>query len=623
MDEYDGKMKIKENPANRSIIFALFLLLLVLSFINTASFRQDHFQELDSRLSYELMQHDPYSVLRYVSYSYSASSWSVPDKINSGLKLSEILEMTPDSVLLRLRNKSFFEAALQRYNDQNLRPESAEEIRLFIDQVLEKRPNLANLPAHGVYRVLLSNLINSLDLDERVASTIKFPLASTYSPGMGLLYYLVYPEPDTYESFFSGALFVVQFLNHFSVFVLVLLLIKIGVPYFAAIISGLFTLFSISFYSYGFHLGSTVFNLATFSLFFYAVVSLQQSVNYYSRLGIISAVLIYFSYLMAIPIAGLFLSHFVNIFKSVPSDKHLLKKITVSAGTLVLKKKGAIILIIMCLLIFFQPGQGIRGPMREFSEIGYYVYYSILNLVAWFNEGGENIYLIQLTFFSILILLGVKTFVARLGVMSSQSQFYLITCATILVYVVLLLMGSLNFAPARHILFLKVFIAFFYAFGLMLAMEKIKFFLGTKFQISAICLIGIVGLLAQHQRFEQVRDPIMDLVIPKEVSRAIATHPDAFESYVRLPIRTSSSFSFDENKGHTLVYLSQTIHFDEWLANANFSENQRHMIKEIRTVKNIEDKYSFMPFSAGVIDDGRFSFNRGNGLYATIFRVIL
>ena len=101
-----------------------------------------------------------------------------------------------------------------------------------------------------------------------ITRTLDFPLASTYSVGMGIIYAGVYGFTDNYSSFFSVATFITQLLTHLSIFLLFLTLLNLRIPIFYSALASLFSLFSISLYSYGFHLGSTTFALFAFSLFF-------------------------------------------------------------------------------------------------------------------------------------------------------------------------------------------------------------------------------------------------------------------------------------------------------------------------------------------------------------------
>ena len=80
----------------------LFLVILLISFISAISFRTDHYQELDSRLTYNLFEYDPSRVAKYVSGSFFDI-----DSNNSLIRLSGIIDTAPNSVLISLKDSLF------------------------------------------------------------------------------------------------------------------------------------------------------------------------------------------------------------------------------------------------------------------------------------------------------------------------------------------------------------------------------------------------------------------------------------------------------------------------------------------------------------------------------------
>ena len=63
----------------------------------------------------------------------------------------------------------------------------------------------------------------------------------------------------------------------------------------------------------------------------------------------------------------------------------------------------------------------------------------------------------------------------------------------------------------------------------------------------------------------------------------------------------------------SFYFISQTTALNEldqkYLDKIVFEESH------VKAILEIEDQYSFMPFSSPKFKDGRFAFNRGNGMY--------
>ena len=60
-------------------------------------------------------------------------------------------------------------------------------------------------------------------------------------------------------------------------------------------------------------------------------------------------------------------------------------------------------------------------------------------------------------------------------------------------------------------------------------------------------------------------------------------------------------------------FISQTTSFNE--LDQIFLDRMIHADSNVVAILEAEDRYSFMPFNLTKYKDGRFAFNRGNGMY--------
>ena len=150
---------------------------------------------------------------------------------------------------------------------------------------------------------------------------------------------------------------------------------------------------------------------------------------------------------------------------------------------------------------------------------------------------------------------------------------------------------------------------------------KIKAFNKRGFQYLVLCLVGALGLYGQQNRFEQMIDPFKGFVIPEDISFAIAPYADGFKNLLNIEVRPTNSFTIEDSNKAKILYLSQTINFDEWISQEGFTESQINSIVNIEVVKNIPGKNSFIPYIPEGLNNEGFAHDRRNGLYVTTFQI--
>jgi hypothetical protein len=323
---------------------------------------------------------------------------------------------------------------------------------------------------------------------------------------------------------------------------------------------------------------------------------------------------------MAIPIFSLMTAHFIELMRKGKISSFNFKKIILIFFTLLNKQKIGITLTFVFLVLFFQPGQGPRGQVSV-SYIIPQIYYSFLNLTGWFNDYGHISDVIQASLFFILIFFGIYALIQTKDLLFlRKNNFYSLIGISLLFYAFLLMAGSLNFSPSRHILFLKVFFTYFYAFGLFFLLKNVDFLNKKKIQLFLLFSISIVGLIHHQNRFEQMLDPMHEFELPKDIDFVVSPIPDGFDNTLPIPVINIKSFEFVAAPEVNILYLSQITDFNEWLISSDLSEKQINSIVNIEVVSKISDQYSFMPFTPE-LSRINFAFNRGNGLYAYKFQI--
>lgn len=577
----------------------LVIIALSFSFFNLQKDAEHHFQEVDSVLSYDLLQNSENQIISYALWSYKSKNWSNYNESNNWKNITYYTNNTPDFVLDYLITTDFFIRNFEKISNQESDfPNNADETReIIIDFFI--RSNIENMPIHGLYRIGQSVLIDQLP--RSIAPVFSYPLSSTYSFGMAIYHQIINFFSKDYDIFVKNVVKINLLLLHLALFFTLLTLIGIGIKPSIATISVLTLTYTASFYSYGFHMGSTAHTFIAFSACFYSFTKYNiNDKNSLLKLGLINSVLLFYSYLLVIPILAIYLHTFVNFY--IHSGKLFFKSIYISLSL----HKIALFLNLLCILVFYQPGQGIRGEARSWSEFFDYIYFSILNLTGWVDTGIETVNFLQFILFGSIALYGGYNFFKENHSYQSSSAALLIQYSFI-VYIFFLMLGLLNFAPTRHILFLQIFLVIFYSYAFSKILRKHD--KSLVFNISLIIIISL-GTFTQNFRINQTKSINYDFELLDDSTFIISDTPNTISKKTNLKVMNLNA-EIENYKSY--YFISQTTSFDD--LDQIYLDNMISADGNIVPVFQAEDRYSFMPFNLTKYNDGRFAFNRGNGMY--------
>ena len=278
---------------------------------------------------------------------------------------------------------------------------------------------------------------------------VALPSAATYSAGPGFIYGLVSSEGIEYRKFMSRALLVTLFLFHAGVLLIYLISRRIGTSSFAATGAALLMLFSVSMYSYGYHLGSTVWNFSIELAWLYGVVLFWGKPNFLKVISYATGILIFFNYLLIFYWAGLMLA-WVFIQPKNGIREWVRTGLRTARSQWFVAATAA-----LCGFLFYPPGQSNRATTSLHTLFSDF-YYIILNFFCWYTHSR----LIDHLQFAVGvgIVVGVVWWIIRgVGVENDVSPARAIRLTFFFLLIIfggLVAVGILGFAPSRHILFL-------------------------------------------------------------------------------------------------------------------------------------------------------------------------
>lgn len=557
-----------------------FLSILVLSFFWHANFRNKHFQECDSAGTYNMIYDFPASGLKYAAISYPEGN------ILSPQNAEKILQ---NPTVLKIKEKFF-----AKYSNE-----------LIINKLTKL--NLLAIIRYGYIQG-----VAMLRLPHQLLGFFAVPLSSTYSAGPGLMYTLISGPTTSYENFMSRALLLNIFIFHISVLFLYLTLRKLKIQNIIAVVSSLLLLFSISFYSSGYHLGSTLW------IFFSEILLLLIIVNFWGKdkflkiLSIITGILVYFDYLIIFLWVAILLT---VLLQRISNTQKKLKDYWQNSVQIIKSQVIGIVLIFICGIVFFQPGQSARGS-TSLKTLPSDFYYTVLNFFSLYTHS-QIINLIQFILGIIIILTALvylfkKNTEAltpeRLAIKHILAFFTAITA-------VLILIKILNFVPTRHILFLMPV----WLFGLALALDNVKnkkvvYYLGTL----VILLLCTASAYSLPIRQADTLDRTAQITLPSDLQEA-GIYDCSYNLVNRswnsqVPVNFIDPKTFEANKN--FLYLSQVVPFD--IALKNWRE-QYNISVEVLSKKELNNPVYFVAFNPDIT---RFLYSRPNSLYETKFKVI-
>ncbi len=553
---------IKSNPITFAVLAIIFA-----SFVYQASFRNRHFQECDSAGVYDLLYTFPQSGLTFYAIAYPNGSGVI-----SKQQAEKILE--------------------------------SKYLQTIVEPILKKYPKefivsrLANTGPVQAFRFALISAISSLHLPHFLQSLFALPLSSTYPMASGLLYGLISGPRTDYADFMSRVLFLNILVFHLSVILLYYAGRKLNISEFASGISALLMLFSISLYSSGFSAGSPVWMIFGSMAWLYILVKNISSPNLEKNISLASAVLIFFNYLV-----GLFwIAFIVSLFLKTPRPKFL---------EVIKKQKWALIAFVICGILFYPPGQGVRSVLSVgtfFSDF----YYTILNFFSWYNQSP------QIDMLQFILGLGFLAGIFWLLIKQAKKHapFETVMGLIFIIYLILVMVKLLGFGPIRQMAFLAppIFLGLSLLFGHISTRPKhIRHGMALKFL--ALFGLTVLGFAAVRARHAQTTDITPQIVVEKDIEQ-IGIH-DCSVNWIHTNWNSNASVDFINPKqfepGKTFLYLSQTIPFDtamvEW-------QKKWDIDFTLQSSKKIITEAYFMAYNPNF---SRFNFTRPNNAHMAKF----
>ena len=618
---------------HRGLVVGLTLAAILLSFATSLSFRSEHFQELDSYSVYAILQDPKESALSYTSWSYLPAVWGSPSREtreadHAPMAARIVDDWMPDWALETLRRQPIFERFYRARAGPDIDARTTAEIRAFLVAQLENDERLKRLPLHGLYRFGLIIGVSKLPLPDFVRRVLLFPLASTYSFGQGFIYSTVFEFSDSYDGFLGDALFITLFLFYSSAVLLFLAFIRIRINSILSSLIVIWYIFSISNYSYAFHLGSTIWSSAAAIIFLYVAASAWDSRRFHRWLSWTVAVLILFSYIVIVYYIAALVIEFLRKFLENANNDPFVNRVLSVIRRMLLENWVGFAVVFVVATFFLQPGQGVRGALRSMDEVPDYLFFSVLNYVALVNNvqplNVAQFVVVAAAFVSGAIVLGRRAI--EWGLLDEAAT-GMAVCVTG-VYLGFVLFGLLNLTPTRHIMFLAPVFFAILAAGIdawITAASRVSSRRARPARLPVRTLVGVVyligwasaGFAAQQIRFNQVVDPTTRIAVPLEVRGVVGNgHPVAWRS--GKPVLRGKDIV--QAMGRYL-YVSTDEPFASWLTKERSRHAGADRVAKVEDLLRVESTHRFSAFTLPT-DDGRFAFVRPNSLYVTLFEVV-
>jgi hypothetical protein len=437
-----------------------------------------------------------------------------------------------------------------------------------------------------------------------IQSAFILPLSTTYSFGHGLLYGLLSGPHTSYGDFMSRALVLTLILFHLGVILVFLTLRKLCVRPLSAALGSLLLLFSITMYSYGYHLGSTIWNFSAGAFFLWFVVAYYSQCSsdiYLKRIAWLTGILVFFSYVIVFYWVAFLLAYFVVHGKDF-QEKPFFKKIF----SFLKSQISAIVLIFLCALLFYPFGQTPTEGIKSPGDVLVFPYYILLNLFSFYNKSSV-IDFFQCGIAATLMAIGIYSLFSggqkekeRILIGSMLKFFFLILFAPVV-------LGVLSFGPSRHILFIAPFV--FVLAGAGIDFIFYRFTLSQKIGIALLVTMVIIGFASVRMRINDSFDRTSLIKIDPSVQHVVVNGCSFHLLYKkwgenRTPAITKPNYL----KGDTYYYAGEDRLPDI------FSEG---LIIDIIDTENIQTGIQFTAYNPE-----KYPWDRQNGFFAATFRVI-
>ncbi len=572
-----------KNCAKREPIALIFFITLIISLFAHLSFRNDHFQEADSAGTYQMIYEFPSSALRTTALFYPEGH------IFSTSTAQKILGIP---FVHSIRTKH-----LSSLSDE-----------FIIDQ-------LTKTSLTGAMRYAMIQVIAATPLPWTIQTFFALPLGSTYSAGTGLAYGLITGPSTSYEDFMSRTLALTTVLFHLSILLLFLTNKQIGVRPFGNATISMIALFSISMYTTGMSTSSAVWNLVTEFFWLWQLARLSGKPGLNKRISAITAILVFFNYLIFFFWAAYMLVRLVN-------DRVSAKKSVRAFWSWILgmirEQKIAIIAVAACGFLFYQSGQGFRGS-TALADLPSHTYYILLNFTSWHTQS-HTLNIIQFLF-SLALAMSVVAFFFIKKDSAAQNQNTALVRQVLMgitvIYIIAVLLGILSYIPTRHMLFLAPILYIGAAGGLRHLKNHFESHFKQWHASVLIASFAILGFCAITVRQADARDLNARLIVNPVIS-TYGIYDSAYDLYYffqdqGLAVDFVNPKNFEAGK--TYMYVSHSEPFakayGEWITKYDISA-------DIIWNEEIPQQVYFIAHNP---DFEKLRYSRPNSLYQAAFKV--
>lgn len=556
---------------------SLFILILLVSFVWQLNWRNQHFQECDSAVPFDVLTNYPGSTWSYIN------NFNLPGKILSPTKAA------------RLLNTKFGKKIGQIFWPGQTPADQTAKLA-------------ATNPVY-LWHNLLFGKITSWRLPYAVQSGFALALGSTYSFAQGFFYGLVNQPHAAFEAFMSNGLVLTVLLFHLSVLVMFFTFLALGLDELPSALASVWALFAISQYEQGFSLGSPVWYTFSAALWLYFCLKYYRRPKFLLIISLVTAVVAWVNYLIVVYWLALMLAVGFQYFGKSGFWKNLWK--------LLWSQWLAILMIFLSTALFFVPGQGKRGNIM-FSSFWMDIYYLFGNFFTWY---------LHVTWLAVLqFLLGVAAMVIFFHWLYKPSPdqnpalnfFRRLALGFIAALLLFRLTNMLGFAPNRQVLFISPLIFMGAAVALQLTVKKIPVLRRPLAGMFLLLCFAVLGFLAVHARRADVRDVAANIHIGNEVSAVVirdCSYNLKYKTYNR-PVPTFFVEQASFAAGNTYLFLSQT---NPALPDISSQKPAGSLTYRLLSQSAVETNAYFMAFTPGM---NRFPWTRPNNLYEAEFKVI-
>ena len=289
----------------------------------------------------------------------------------------------------------------------------------------------------GKFRICFIEMLFPDDQGNIIKKYISIPLSSTYTIGMGVIYSLIHSVFSSYSNFLFYCQILLIMLLHIGFAYLYSLLKLISKSINFSLVLSLIYLFSISIYSYSFHLGSTVWILtSTIMYLYYVLLHLNKKLKF--------TIFILITFL-------LFLFNFINfvfftiyiLFLFFYLKKRFVNEVFNFRNTFFLVISFFFFSII---ILFFFPFGNTNPSESSISNIFTDIYHLTINNFSLLNKY-QILNFLQFGFFLFISLFSINKI---LNIYNHKFSIYIKTIY--LFYAASFFFEILGFSPTRHLL---------------------------------------------------------------------------------------------------------------------------------------------------------------------------